>query len=282
MKVKIIVLSCVCISAIIVTGVVTSAHMKNGDKKKTTQPVKEEFYYDNGNKEMFTDEEISVDKGQDLLVNNDELFISDDVVAERMISDIAGKEESLKYEGTKIFENAESSDLEQLYGVYDQYSDNNDSVYYYLHSSDKLCLFMKEYEYEEAEENQQNMTYSDSEVKEIADAYAEKMLETDFLKYSFYNLEYQEQKQIYLVTYIRRIGDYITDDSLTVFIDENKEVYAFSAMNRNRFDNFSTDDIEEESLNNALLAVEAGEYGIDDIRITIDVETQQLVAVLPQ
>ena len=231
---------------------------------------------------MFTDEETDGGIEQALLEAVPELSVYDNVKKSRMALNGTGEMERVRYEGTRTFENMDAATAEESYGVYDEYSDHDDSTYYYLHSSDKLCLFMREYEYKDAEEVTLARTYSEHMVKDTADAYIEEVLGDDVSKYSFQKTEYQEQKGIYLVTYVRRIGEYITDDLLAVFLDRNAEVYAFSAMNRDRYDGFDVDDIETQSLNNALAAIEAGQYEMDDIRITMDAETQQLVAVLPK
>ena len=282
MKRKMIVLTGVCLSVIMLTGIIASADMRTGDEKKIADPVEEEFYYNNENREMFTDEEINGGIEQDSLEVVPELPVYGNVKKSRVVSSGTGETESLRYEGTRTFENMDAATAEESYGVYDEYSDHDDSIYYYLHSSDKLCSFMKEYEYQDAEETTQIRKYSDDMVKDVANVYIEETLGGAALKYDFQKTEYQEQKGIYLVTYIRRIGNYITDDSLVVFLDGNAEVYAFSAMNRDRYDGFGVNDIETQSLKYALEAVEAGQYEMDDIRITMDTELQRLVAVLPK
>jgi hypothetical protein len=282
MKRKMMALTGVCLSVIMLTGIIVSADMRTGDEKKMAEPVEEEFYYNNENRKMFTDEETDGGIEQALLEAVPELSVYDNVKKSRMALNGTGEMERVRYEGTRTFENMDAATAEESYGVYDEYSDHDDSTYYYLHSSDKLCLFMREYEYKDAEEVTLARTYSEHMVKDTADAYIEEVLGDDVSKYSFQKTEYQEQKGIYLVTYVRRIGEYITDDLLAVFLDRNAEVYAFSAMNRDRYDGFDVDDIETQSLNNALAAIEAGQYEMDDIRITMDAETQQLVAVLPK
>lgn len=246
------------------------------------EPVEEEFYYNNENRKMFTDEETDGGIEQDSLEAVPELSVYDNVKKSRMALNGTGEMERVRYEGTRTFENMDTATAEESYGVYDEYSDHDDSTYYYLHSSDKLCLFMREYEYKDTEEVTLVRMYSKDMVKDAADAYIGEVLGDAALKYNFQKTEYQEQKGIYLVTYIRRIGDYITDDSLTVFLNGNAEVYAFSAMNRDRYDGYGIDDIETQSLNSALASVEAGQYEMDDIRIIMDTEIQQLVAVLPK
>ena len=282
MKRKMMALTGVCLSVIMLTGIIVSADMRTGDEKKMAEPVEEEFYYNNENRKMFTDEETDGGIEQALLEAVPELSVYDNVKKSRMALNGTGEMERVRYEGTRTFENMDAATAEESYGVYDEYSDHDDSTYYYLHSSDKLCLFMREYEYKDAEEVTLARTYSEHMVKDTADAYIEEVLGDDVSKYSFQKTEYQEQKGIYLVTYVRRIGEYITDDLLAVFLDRNAEVYAFSAMNRDHYDGFDVDDIETQSLNNALAAIEAGQYEMDDIRITMDAETQQLVAVLPK
>lgn len=282
MKRKMMALTGVCLSVIMLTGIIVSADMRTGDEKKMAEPVEEEFYYNNENRKMFTDEEMDGGIEQDSLEAVPELSVYDNVKKSRVVSSGIGETERVRYEGTRTFENMDAATAEESYGVYDEYSDHDDSTYYYLHSSDKLCLFMREYEYKDAEEVTLARTYSEHMVKDTADAYIEEVLGDDVSKYSFQKTEYQEQKGIYLVTYVRRIGEYITDDLLAVFLDRNAEVYAFSAMNRDRYDGFDVDDIETQSLNNALGAVEAGQYEMDDIMITMDTELQQLVAVLPK
>lgn len=282
MKKRAAVLSCICLSVIMLTGIIASADMRMGDAKKTAEPVAEEFYYNNENREMFTDEEMGEDIKQASLEVVPELEVYNSVKKSRVVSSETGETERVRYEGTRTFENIDTATDEESYGVYDEYSDHDDSTYYYLHSTDKLCLFMKEYEYKDAEEAAAVRAYSEQMVKDAADDYIEGVLGDAALKYDFQKTEYQGQKGIYLVTYVRRIGKYITDDSLAVFLDGNAEVYAFSAMNRDRYDGFTVEDIEIQSLNNALAVVEAGQYEMDDIRITMDAETQQLVAVLPK
>lgn len=282
MKRKMMVLTSVCLSVIMLTDIIASADMRTGDAKKTAEPVAEEFYYNNENREMFTDEEMDEDIEQDLLEAVPELAVYNSVKKSRVVSSGTGETERVRYEGTRTFENIDAVTDEESYGVYDEYSDRDDSTYYYLHSTDKLCLFMKEYEYKDVEEVAAVRAYSEQAVKDAADNYIEGILGDAALKYDFQKTEYQEQKGIYLVTYVRRIGKYITDDSLAVFLDGNAEVYAFSAMNRDRYDGFTVEDIEIQSLNNALAVVEAGQYEMDDIRIIMDAETQQLVAVLPK
>lgn len=282
MKKRATVLSCICLSVIMLTGIMASADMRTGDEKKMAEPVEEEFYYNNENRKMFTDEETDGGIEQVSLEAVSELSVYDDVKKSRMALNGTGEMERVRYEGTRTFENIDAATDEESYGVYDEYSDRDDSTYYYLHSTDKLCLFMKEYEYKDAEEVASVRAYSKQMVKDAADDYIKGVLGDGALKYDFQKTEYQEQKGIYLVTYVRRIGKYITDDSLAVFLDGNAEVYAFSAMNRDRYDGFNVEDIEIQSLNNALAVVEAGQYEMDDIRITMDAETQQLVAVLPK
>jgi len=282
MKRKMMVLTSVCLSVIMLTDIIASADMRTGDAKKTAEPVAEEFYYNNENREMFTDEEMDEDIEQDLLEAVPELAVYNSVKKSRVVSSGTGETERVRYEGTRTFENIDAVTDEESYGVYDEYSDRDDSTYYYLHYTDKLCLFMKEYEYKDVEEVAAVRAYSEQAVKDAADNYIEGILGDAALKYDFQKTEYQEQKGIYLVTYVRRIGKYITDDSLAVFLDGNAEVYAFSAMNRDRYDGFTVEDIEIQSLNNALAVVEAGQYEMDDIRIIMDAETQQLVAVLPK
>lgn len=282
MKRKMMALIGVCLSVVMLTGIIVSADMRTGDEKKMAEPVEEEFYYNNENRKMFTDEETDGGIEQALLEAVPELSVYDNVKKSRMALNGTGEMERVRYEGTRTFENMDAATAEESYGVYDEYSDHDDSTYYYLHSSDKLCLFMREYEYKDAEEVTLARTYSEHMVKDTADAYIEEVLGDDASKYSFQKTEYQGQKGIYLVTYVRRIDEYITDDLLAVFLDRNAEVYAFSAMNKDRYDGFDVDDIETQSLNNALAAIEAGQYEMDDIRITMDAETQQLVAVLPK
>jgi len=53
-------------------------------------------------------------------------------------------------------------------------------------------------------------------------------------------------------------------------------------MNRDRYDAFRIEDIDQKSLNHALAAVESGRYGLDDIRISMDSETHGLIARLPK
>lgn len=285
MKKKMTAFVCVCLSAVVFTGLMASANRKTGDAKKTAEPVEEEFYYNNEDRNMFTDDEMNTGVGKSLTEEGntqETLMRYDDVPDMRMVSCNIGGEDTIDYEGTRTFNNLRSAGEEESYGVYDQYSDDKNGTYYYLHSNDKLCLFMKDYAYADPEEQTGVRAYTDDKIKDTADAYVGGVLGADAGKYQYQKVEYQEQKRIYLVTYIRRMGDYITDDSLTVFLDEKGEVYAFSAMNRDRYDSFGVEDIDQESLNHALAAVESGQYELDDIRISMDSETQRLIAVLPQ
>lgn len=284
MKKKMTAFVCVCFSAVVFTGLMASANRKTGDVKKTAEPVEEEFYYNNEDRNMFTDE-MDTGAGKSLTEEGniqETLMHYDDVPDTRTVSCNIGGEDTISYEGTRTFDNLRSAGEEESYGVYDQYCDNKNGTYYYLHSNDKLCLFMKDYAYVDPEEQTEVRAYTDDKIKDTADAYVGGVLGADAEKYQYQKVEYQEQKRIYLVTYIRRMGDYITDDSLTVFLDEKGEVYAFSAMNRDRYDSFGVEDIDQESLNHALAAVESGQYELDDIRISMDSETQRLIAVLPQ
>lgn len=281
MKKRVWILLGISFLAVISTGLAVSANFSAGDRKKMAQPVEEEFITNNERKEMFTEEEFTQETEQMSNAQN-ELVIYNDIQETRMVSKDVGGEEYLTYEGTCVMEHSEIAQEEESYGIYDQYSDENESTYYYLHSSDKLCLYMEECEYVDTAENPVARNYSDSYVKSRADSYLTAVMGSDESKYSYQKTEYQGQKNIYLVTYIRRLGDYITDDILTVFLDENAEVYAFSALNRDRYENFQLEDIDEESLNRALNAVENGEYEMDDIRISMDADTQSLIAVLPQ
>lgn len=286
MKKKMIIFVCICLSVVVFTGLMASANRKTGDAKKTAEPVEEEFYYNNEDRNMFTDDELDMGVGKSLSAEigntQDTLMYYDDVPDTRAVSCNIGGEDTIGYEGTRTFNNLRSAGEEESYGVYDQYSDDKNGTYYYLHSNDKLCLFMKDYAYADPEEETEGRAYTDDKIKDTADTYVGGALGVEDGKYQYQKVEYQEQKRIYLVTYIRRIGDYITDDSLTVFLDEKGEVYAFSAMNRDRYDSFGVEDIDQESLNHALAAVESGQYELDDIRISMDSETQRLIAVLPQ
>jgi len=286
MKKKMIIFVCVCLSAVVFTGLMASANRKTGDAKKMAEPVEEEFYYNNEDRNMFTDDELDMGAEKSLsaeIENTQETLMHyDDVSDTRAVSCNIGGEDTISYEGTRTFNNLRSAGEEESYGVYDQYSDDKNGTYYYLHSNDKLCLFMKDYAYADPEEETEGRAYTDDTIKNTADAYVSEALGVDAGKYRYQKVEYQEQKRIYLVTYIRRMGDYITDDSLTVFLDEKGEVYAFSAMNRDRYDSFGVEDIDQESLNHVLAAVESGQYELDDIRISMDSETQRLIAVLPQ
>lgn len=284
MKKKMTAFVCVCFSAVVFTGLMASANRKTGDAKKTAEPVEEEFYYNNEDRNMFTDE-MDTGAGKSLTEEGniqETLMHYDDVPDTRTVSCNIGGEDTISYEGTRIFDNLRSAGEEESYGVYDQYCDNKNGTYYYLHSNDKLCLFMKDYAYADPEEETEGRAYTDDAIKDTADAYVGGALGGDAGKYQYQKVEYQEQKRIYLVTYIRRMGDYITDDSLTVFLDEKGEVYAFSAMNRDRYEALGVEDIDKESLNHAMAAVESGRYGLDDIRISMDSETHGLIALLPQ
>lgn len=79
MKRKMMVLTSVCLSVIMLTDIIASADMRTGDAKKTAEPVAEEFYYNNENREMFTDEEMDEDIEQDLLEAVPELAVYNSV-----------------------------------------------------------------------------------------------------------------------------------------------------------------------------------------------------------
>ena len=50
MKRKMMALTGVCLSVIMLTGIIVSADMRTGDEKKMAEPVEEEFYYNNENR----------------------------------------------------------------------------------------------------------------------------------------------------------------------------------------------------------------------------------------
>lgn len=197
----------------------------------------------------------------------------------RMYIDQNGEEMKIRYKDTQAFSNV--AEVENDFGVYDEYVDDKNTIYYYMHDTEKICLRMEEHEYDTSD-NIGLFAMNDEEIKNIADTYIDFELGDDSQLYTFHEVEYQPQKDIYLVTYIRRLGDYITDDSVFVFITSQGEVYAFSAMNRDRYNSFNEGDIMDESLTIALKEVEEGKCELDDIRITMDAETGNLIAITPK
>lgn len=119
-------------------------------------------------------------------------------------------------------------------------------------------------------------------VRAIADAYVASKLGGAAQAYTYYEEDYQYQKDQYHVSYIRRLGKYITDDTLHLFITAQGEVSFFTAENRDKYASYKEEDIDKESLAAALEAVEKGRCGLDDIRITLDEKTGKLMAILPK
>lgn len=285
MKKKIILCLVLCLGTAAFTGRMMAADRQVMDKKKMAQPVTEEFLYHNENRNMFYNDVNNLPVGQlfsEEQAVQQEQHVYDETVAKTRTLSSDLDSELLTYEATSTFEQMSAAEGEELYGIYDQYTDADESSYYYLHGTDELCMYMEEFSYEGADERPVQQVYTEDQIRAAAEDYLMATLGTDIETYHFYKTEYQEQKKIYLATYIRRLGDYITDDTLTVFLDENAAVYAFSALNRDRYHAYTEEDIDETSLQEALSLVEAGEYSIDDIRICMDGETSKLMAILPK
>ena len=119
MKRKMMALTGVCLSVIMLTGIIVSADMRTGDEKKMAEPVEEEFYYNNENRKMFTDEETDGGIEQALLEAVPELSVYDNVKKSRMALNGTGEMERVRYEGTRTFENMDAATAEESYGVYD-------------------------------------------------------------------------------------------------------------------------------------------------------------------
>lgn len=268
MKFRNIIIICICLFA--TSALAFVAFAQESTSKKTNEKLAKNLSKD------FTNEKSdskNVTKGS---------FKNNNIEKKRKYQNGKGKKVDLEYKTTQNFENRISKDKKDKYGTYDEFTDKDNTIYYFLQDTDKLCLKMQEYEYNlDGSKRTIEKDLSNNIVKNIADKYIVDELGESSQKYSFQNVEYQEQKGIYLATYIRKIGKYITDDSLTVFVNNESEVYAFSAMNRDRYEAFDISDIDQESLNQALLSIENGEWKLEDILISMDQDTGRLIALLP-
>lgn len=203
-------------------------------------------------------------------------FVNESAPKTRTYKDVYGKEITLTYTTTstqsdKIYVHPKKRI--DVYGTYDEYVDKNNTKYYYLYNTNKLCLKEQEFDYDFENEKDKTDKISKSEAKEVAYKYLLKEVGKALNDYTLESVVYQEQKGIYLVSYSRKIDKYFTDDSITVFMSHNGNVYAFSALYLERYKTYKKSDIDKKSLKSALESAS----GVKDILLTLDENTGKLV-----
>lgn len=141
-----------------------------------------------------------------------------------------------------------------MYGTYDIYVDKNNNEYYMLgNDQNTLCgVKMKKID------GDNQTPISEEEALAIAEAYLKAVIDKKHT-YELTSCEIPKDRMYYEIMFVKSIKGLKTNDVVRLWINFDKEVCAFSAFNRGRYDNVNLKN------NVALVAPQKGKEKVADI-----------------
>lgn len=118
-----------------------------------------------------------------------------------------------------------------MYGTYDVYVDDEKNEYYLLGNSNVLCGVKN------SKIDGENATpITEEEALQLAEDYLNEIFNKNHL-YELNSCEIPKDRMYYEIEYVKNNSGLKTDDTVRLWVNFDKEVCAFSAFNRGRYDN---------------------------------------------
>ncbi len=160
---------------------------------------------------------------------------------------------NLVYKETQNLKDAPVEKRSDKYGTYDVYVDSDSTEYLFMEGSNTFCGMRKS-----NLDGNSMIPLEEEKVKEIAEKYISTIFKKDH-SYEFTSCYIKDKRNHFNVEYTKYVKGEKTDDIIRLWITFDGEISAFSAFNRDRYDDIKVTNPV------ALAAKEKGKYKIKDI-----------------